>query len=55
MNTVFEIVGRALQFATQNCLACYSKLNLGGKFYAEVATHLPHKKLKTLYTLNIIL
>ena len=41
--------------ATQNCLSCHSKLNLGSKFHAEVATHLPHIKLKTLYTLNIIL
>ena len=27
--TVSEIVGKASQFATQNCLCCYSKLNLG--------------------------
>ena len=40
---------------TQNCLGCQSKLNLGSKFCAEVAPHLPHLKLKILYTLNIIL
>ena len=45
-----EIVKLASQFATQNCLGCYSKLNLGSKFHAEVETHLPHIKLKTLYT-----
>ena len=41
------------------CLICFSKLNLSSKFHAEVATHLPHIKLRTLlyilYTLNIIL
>ena len=57
MNTVIlsEIAGFALQFATQNNLGCYSKLNLGSKFHAEVATHFPHIKSSTLYTLNIIL
>ena len=55
MYTVSEIVGLASQFATQNCLGCYSKLNLGSKFHAEVATHLPYIKLRTLYTLNIII
>ena len=52
-----EIVRLASQCATPNCLGCYSKLNLGGKINAKVATHLPHLKLKTLYspTLNIIL
>ena len=48
--------GRArIQFAIQNCFRCYLKLNLGSKFHAEVATHLPHIKSRTLYTLNIIL
>ena len=37
-----EIVRLASQFATPNCLGCYSKLNLDSKFHAEVATHLPH-------------
>ena len=32
--SVFEIVVTASHFATQNCLGCYSKLNLG--------IHLPH-------------
>ena len=54
-NAVSEIVGLASQFATQNCLGCYSKLNLGNKLHAEVATHFPHIKLSTLYTLNTIL
>ena len=53
--SVPEIVGLASQFATQNCLGCYSKLNLGSKFHAEIATHLPQIKLRTLYTLKIIL
>ena len=53
--TVSQKVGFALQFASQNCLGCYSKLNLGCKFHSEVATHLPHIKLRTLYTFNIIL
>ena len=48
-------VGLASQFAIQNCLGCYSKLNLDSKFHAEAATHLPHIKLRTLHTLNIIL
>ena len=52
---VSEKVGLASQFASQNCLSCYSKLNLGSKFLAEVASHLPHINLRTLYTLNIIL
>ena len=47
-NTVSKIDGLVLQFTTQNCLGCYSKLNLGSKFHAEVATHLPHIKLRTL-------
>ena len=51
---ISKIVGLASQFATQNCLACYLKLNLGSEFYAEVAIHLSHIKLRTLYTLNII-
>ena len=34
---------------------CYSKLNLGSKFHAEVATHFLLMKLRTLYTFNIIL
>ena len=53
--SVFEIAGLALQFATQTCLGCHLKLNLGTKFHAKVATILPHIKLRTLYTLNIIL
>ena len=52
---MYEIVRLASQFATQNCLSCYSKLNLESKFHAEIATHLPHIKLRTFYTLNIIL
>ena len=51
MYTVSEIVGLASQFASQNCHGWYSKLILGCKFHAEVATHLPHIKLRTLYTL----
>ena len=47
-----EIVGLASQFATQNCLGCYSKLNLGSKFHVEVAIHLFYTKLRALYTLN---
>ena len=50
-----EIVGLASQFATQNCLGCYIKLNLDSKFQAEVATHFPQVKLRILYALNIIL
>ena len=53
--TVSEIVVLASQFATQNSLGCYSKLNLGSEFHAKVATHFLHIKLRTLYTLNIIL
>ena len=53
--SVSEIVEFASQFATQNCLSYYSKLNMGNKFHAEIAAHLPHVKLRTLYTLNIIL
>ena len=53
--TVPEIVGLSSQFATQNYLGCNSKLNLDSKFQAEIATHRPHLKLRTLYTLNIIL
>ena len=52
---VSEIVGLALQFATQNCISCHSKLYIDIKFHIEVATHLPHIKLKTIYALNIIL
>ena len=52
-STVSEIAGLALQFATQNCLGCYSKLNLGSKFLAKVATHPSHMILRTLYTSNI--
>ena len=44
-----EIAGLASQFATQNCLGCYPKLNLVSKFHVEVAAHLSHLKLKTLY------
>ena len=43
------IVVLASQFATQNCLGSYSKLNLGSKFHAEVATYLPHIKFKKIY------
>ena len=53
--SISEIVRLTIQFATQNCLGYYSKLNLGSEFHAEVATHLPHKKLRTLYSSNIIL
>ena len=48
-----EIVRFALQFATQNCLGCYLKWNLGSKFHDEVATHLPRIKSRTLYTLSL--
>ena len=44
-----------MQFATKNCLGCYSKLNLGSKFHADFATLLFHIKLRALYTLNIII
>ena len=44
----------ALQFATQNCLGCYLKLNLNSKFHAEVAI-LPYIKFRTPYTVNVIL
>ena len=54
-NSVSEIVKLALQLVTQNNLGCYSKLNLGSKFHAEVAIHFPHIKLRTPYKLNIIL
>ena len=37
-----KIVRLASQFATQNFLRCYSKLNLISKFHTEVATHFPH-------------
>ena len=50
-----KIFWLASQFATQNCFGCYSKLNLGSKFQTEIATHLSHIKLKTLYALNIII
>ena len=36
---VSEIVRLASQFASQHLLGFYSKLNLGSKFHAEVATH----------------
>ena len=48
MMTMSEIVGLASQFATQNYLGCYSKLNLVSKFQVEVATQLPHIKLNVL-------
>ena len=44
-----EIVGLASLFTTQNCLGYYSKLNLSSKFHTQVATHLPHLKLRTIY------
>ena len=47
--TISAIAGLTLQFAIQNGLGCYLKLNLGSKFHAEVATYLPHVKLRTLY------
>ena len=53
--TVSKIVGLASPCAIQNCFGCNSKLNFSSKFYAEVATYLPHTKLRTLHTLNIIL
>ena len=53
--SVSDIVGLASQFATLNCPGCYSKLNLNSEFHAEVATNLPHLKLRTLYTSKIIL
>ena len=53
-NAVSEMAGLVSQFATQNCLGCYSKLNLVSKFHAEVAIHLPHIKLRTLFTLDIL-
>ena len=52
---VSKIARLLSQFATQNCLSCYSKINLVSNFLAEVASHFPHIKLRTLYTLNIIL
>ena len=52
---MYEIVRLASQFATQNCHGCYAKLNLDSKFHTKVTTHLPHIKLKALYTLNIII
>ena len=50
MSEIFEL---ASQFATQNCLHCYSKLNLGSKFHAEIATYLHHIKLRTLIYLEL--
>ena len=50
MNRASEIVGLALQFATQNCLACYSKLNLNSEFHAEVATHLHYNNCYSIVT-----
>ena len=35
--TMSKIVGLATQFATQNCLGCYLKLNLDSKFQATHA------------------
>ena len=52
---VSEIFGLTSQLAIQSCLGCYKKLNFGCKFHIEVATHIPHIKFITLYTLNIIL
>ena len=34
MYVVFEIVGFTSQFVTQNCLCCFSKLNLASKIYS---------------------
>ena len=52
----------SIQNSRARIAVCYSKLswlllklNLGGKFHAEVSTHLPHIKIRTLHTLNIIL
>ena len=53
--TVSEIAGLTSYFASKNCLGCYSKLNLGSKFHAEVATHFPHTKSRILYPFNIFL
>ena len=39
LKIMFEIARFATHFLSQNCLGCFSKLNLGRKFYAEVATH----------------
>ena len=47
---VYKIVVLTSQFVTQNCLGCYSKLNLSSTFHTEVTIHLPRKKLRTLYT-----
>ena len=43
-----EKVWLASQFASQNFLGCFSKLNLGSKFHAEVAIYSsPSYKIKT--------
>ena len=55
MSTVSAIAGLALKYASQNCLGCCSKLNLGSKFHSEVASHFSHIKLRTLLTFNIML
>ena len=47
---VYKIIVLTSQFVTQNCLGCYSKLNLSSTFHTEVIIHLPRKKLRTLYT-----
>ena len=51
---MYKIVRFALQIATQNCLDCYSKLNLASKFHAEVATRSPHIVLRQIKTLVIL-
>ena len=47
-------LGLASLFAISIYLGCNSKLNLTSKFHVKVATHLPHLKLRTEYTLSII-
>ena len=49
IDSVSKTVGLASQFTTQNCLGYYLKLNLIIKFHAEVAIHLSHLKLRTIY------
>ena len=45
-----EIFGLASQFATQNCLGCYSKLNLGSKFHGRSCySSLTYKIKSTVY------
>ena len=43
--TASEIFGLASQFATQNCLSCYSKLNLGKANFTQklLIASLSHK------------